>query len=80
MATYEEYLEVFCRTLEIEKENALGATPETVENWDSIKQMALVVTLEDSFDIELEPDDIMRLNSFEAGLELLRKYEVAGVS
>jgi len=80
MATYEEYLKVFCETLEIEKESALGATPKTVENWDSIKQMALVVTLEDTFDIELEPDDIMKLNSFEAGLEVLKKYGVISVS
>jgi acyl carrier protein len=80
MATYEEYLNVFCETLEIEKENAPGATPQTIANWDSIKQMALVVTLEDTFDIELEPEDIMKLNSFEAGLELLKQYGALGVS
>jgi acyl carrier protein len=80
MTTYEEYLKVFCETLEIKKEDALKATPKTIDNWDSIKQMALVVTLEDTFDIELEPNDIIKLNSFEAGLALLKEYEVISVS
>ena len=37
---------------------------EDLGNWDSLRQMDLVTSLERDFNIVLELDDIVRLNSF----------------
>ena len=40
------------------------SSPETIESWDSLKHMNLVVALEEEFDIEFNDDEILMLNSF----------------
>jgi len=39
--------------------------------------MGLVAKIEDTFDIMLETDDIIDLSSFEKGMEILAKYNIA---
>lgn len=39
-------------------------SPESIESWDSMKHMNMVVGLEEEFDIEFSDDDIMDMNSF----------------
>lgn len=48
----------------------------SVDGWDSVKQLALTTTLEDTFDIMLDAEDILELTSYTKGKEILRKYEV----
>lgn len=49
-----------------------------VSNWDSVGQMVLIANLEEAFDIEIESDDIMDINSYEAAvLILMRKYNIS---
>ena len=38
--------------------------------------MSLIACIEEAFDIMMETDDIIDLNSFEKGIELLKKYGV----
>lgn len=40
-----------------------GLTKEDVGNWDSLKQMDLVMSLENEYDIRLEIPDILRMVS-----------------
>ncbi|SHK28948.1 acyl carrier protein [Xylanibacter ruminicola] len=47
-----------------------------VEEWDSVHQLSLISLLEESFDIMLDPEDIMELVSYGKGKQLLRKYGV----
>lgn len=37
---------------------------ESIESWDSMKHMNMVVGLEEEFDIEFSDDDIVDMNSF----------------
>ena len=46
-------------------------TKEDVGNWDSLKQMDLVMSLEREFSIALEITDIIRLNSVENIIDVL---------
>ena len=46
---------------------------ETVKNWDSLKQMDLVVALEEDFSIEFNDDEIITLDSFSAIKKILGK-------
>jgi hypothetical protein len=38
--------------------------------------MGLIATLEDSFDIMLDTDDIIDFSSYARGKEILKKYDV----
>ena len=44
-----------------------------ITEWDSIGHMSLVAELEDKFDIMMEMDDIIEINSFVKGAEILEK-------
>ena len=39
-------------------------SPETVESWDSLKQMNLIVALEEEFNIEFSDEDLENLLNF----------------
>ena len=49
---------------------------ETVGEWDSVHQLGIVSHLEESFDLMLEPEDIMAIESYKIGKEILKKYEI----
>ena len=49
---------------------------DTVERWDSIGQMSLMAIIEDEFQIEFEPDEIIAFTSYQAGLDILRKHNI----
>ena len=71
----------------LEKYNAIftevfGATVEqlgndyskgTVSEWDSVHQLNIISLLEESFDLMLDPEDIMACTSYNAGKEILAK-------
>ncbi len=46
---------------------------ENVEAWDSVHQLNLA---EETFDVMLDPEDILAFTSYEAGKEILRRQEV----
>lgn len=47
-----------------------------VETWDSLKHMELVVMLEQGFSIELDIDDITKIQSIGAVFEVMRNKGV----
>ena len=53
--------------------DALGddTAPGALESWDSLAQLNLMLALEDEFAIELSPDDIERMGSLGAVIELV---------
>lgn len=77
MTNLEKYKSAFVEVFEI-KEDELGDdfTNETCGKWDSVTQMALIAALENAFDIMMDIDDIYELNSYNAGIAVLKKYEV----
>lgn len=40
------------------------ASPRTLQNWDSLKQMQLVISLEEEFGIEFNDDQVLDLLSY----------------
>ena len=76
MSNKDKLVEAFATALEIDPDSVPTADTKSVSDWDSIKQMALVVTLEDALGIELNPEDIIGLTSFENGIEIVKKYGV----
>ncbi len=41
------------------------ASPDNLDAWDSLKQMNLIIALEDEFDIELSDDQVIEMIDFE---------------
>lgn len=78
MTNIEKYNEAFVTALNItEAELGAGCTVEGMEAWDSIAHITLIGNLEDTFDIMMDADDIIQLNSYESGKEILAKYDIA---
>jgi acyl carrier protein len=77
MSNLEKYKKVFLDSFGI-KEEQLNAELEynTIPTWDSVGHMGMVAKLEETFEIEMDIDDIIDFSSYEKGFELLKKYEV----
>ena len=50
-----------------------SASPATVPTWDSLASITLVSVLEEEFAIQIEPEDIEHLLSFENSLDYMNK-------
>lgn len=76
MSNIEKYKQAFVDTFGIEVEKLDGLKYQDINEWDSVGHMNLMTVLEDTFDIEMDIDDITDFSSFTAGQEILRKYDV----
>lgn len=76
MTNLEKYIEAFNTSLDIDVSELENLEYQSVPQWDSIGHMSLIAALEDAFDIMIEVDDILALNSFETGKEIIAKYGV----
>lgn len=77
MNNREKYVNAFVEALEIEPGKAVeGLKYQAIPEWDSVGHMGLIAALEDAFDIMMDTDDIIDFDSFEKGIELLKKYGV----
>ena len=45
----------------------------TIENWDSLRHLNLIVELEDSFDKSYEPEEISEMITLDKIIEMLQK-------
>ena len=81
MENLKKYNEIFMENFEIQDESVLADNPTvlTLENWDSIAQMNLITRLEETFEIMMDPEDIVGLTSYQKGLEILSRYGVTEV-
>lgn len=77
MNNIEQLNNIFCEVFGVES-FALGAgfDNSSVEGWDSVRQLTLTSSIEDTFDIMLDPEDILGCNSYEAAKEILKKYDI----
>ena len=76
MTDYKKYVGAFEESFEVDEEQAVNLTYQSIEAWDSIGHMNLVASLEDNFDIMMDTDDIIDFDSFNKGIELLKKYDI----
>lgn len=77
MNNIEKYNEIFKEVFGIsETELSDNFSKETTEQWDSVHQLNLVTLAEDTFDIMLDPEDIMAFTSYKAGKEILKSQGV----
>lgn len=77
MSNLEKYTQIFTEVFGKDTDEVKNLHYRDIPEWDSAGHMALVASIEDAFDIMLETDDIIDFESFEKGLEILKKYNVA---
>ena len=76
MTNRAKYNKAFMDSLDVEEEQLAGLSYQDVPAWDSVGHMGLISELEDAFDIQFETDDIVDFNSYEKGIDLLKKYNI----
>jgi len=77
MTNIEKYTQAFVDAFSIDAEQAAALKFQDIPAWDSVGHMGLIAQLEEQFGIMMEPDDIVDLNSYEKGKEMLAsKYGV----
>ena len=75
MSNLEKYNQAFTETFEIGEDQLEGLKYQDITAGDSVGHMSLIAALEDAFDIMMDTDDIIDLNSYEKGKEILAKAE-----
>ena len=77
MANLEKYKSLLAEVFDTDVANVKeDFSKETVDNRDSIHQLNIIAVLEETFDVMLDPEDIVELTSYEKGIEILKKYDV----
>ena len=74
MTNLEQYNAIFVEVFGVSTDS-LGDnfSKETVSEWDSVHQLNIISLLEETFDLMLDPEDIMACTSYNAGKEILIK-------
>lgn len=77
MSNLEKLNNIFCEVFGVEP-SALneGFDKNSVEGWDSVRQLSLATSVEDEFDIMLDAEDLMEFTSYENAKVILTKYEI----
>jgi len=53
------------------------SSPETIENWDSMQHLNLVLAIEEKFGVQLDPEDIEAMTNIGAVAALVGKLQSA---
>ena len=53
------------------------SSPETIENWDSMQHLNLVLAIEEKFGVQLEPEDIEQMKNIGAVAALVERLQSA---
>ena len=77
MTNLEKLNAIFCEVFGVEA-SVLGTEfdNKTVEGWDSVRQLSLTSSVEDTFDIMLDPEDILEFTSYDNAKAILGKYDI----
>ena len=76
MTNIEKYKNAFMESFEVENNYVESLEYQSIAAWDSVGHMSLIASLEESFDIMMETDDIIDFSSYQKGIELLKKYNI----
>lgn len=77
MTNKEKYINIFKEIFGVDSSKLNDRfNKDTVSNWDSVHQLNLVNLAEETFDIMLDPEQIMDFTSFSKGIEILKSQGI----
>ncbi len=68
----DRYVEAFEEAFEVDKDQVQRFSRDNTAQWDSIGHMRLIAALEDKFEVEFEPEEMIDIISFEKGIIILK--------
>lgn len=78
MSNLEKYKKVFIESFSINEDQLNNdLVYNSIETWDSVGHMGMIASLEETFDIMLDTDDIIEFSSYNIGFEILSKYNIS---
>ena len=80
MTNKEKYVQAFVNALEVKEDVVEGLVYQGIDAWDSVGHMSLVAEIEDAFDVEIAPVELIPENfnsakSLWAMIERLKEEE-----
>jgi acyl carrier protein len=72
----DKYDKVFVKSFKIKKDKLKKLKYNSIPQWDSVGHMSMIGSLEETFNITLEMDDIIDFSSYEFGKKILKKYKI----
>ena len=72
----EKYIDAFVDNFGVEVSVVVNLEYQGISDWDSVGHMGLIAHLEEAFSIQMEMDDVIELNSFSKGKDIMIKYGV----
>jgi acyl carrier protein len=76
MTNIEKYDQVFMNLFHANKQALSTLSYQGLDTWDSIGHMKMIATLEETFDIMIEMDDILDFSSYTKGFKIVEKYGI----
>mgnify|MGYP001303108469 CR=1 FL=1 len=76
MTNEEKYIEAFKESFMVNEDVLKDLKYQDIDAWDSVGHMSLMALLEESFEIEMDIDDIIDFSSFQEGKKILSKYKI----
>ena len=78
MTNLEKLNNIFCEVFSVEATVLNDEFDKnSVEGWDSVRQLSLTSSVEDEFDIMLDAEDILEFTSYNNAKQILAKYDIA---
>lgn len=78
MTNLEKLNSIFCEVFSVEVFELGGEfNKESVDGWDSVRQLSLTSSVEDEFDIMLDAEDILDFTSYDNAKLILAKYDIS---
>ena len=76
MSNSEKYSKIFVKMFSVDKSKLKKLKYQSVPQWDSVAHMSMIASLEETFKITMDIDDIVDFSSFEKGKKMLKKYKI----
>ena len=77
MSNISKFKTAFTNALMIDEDKIVDSLKyQSIPEWDSVSHMILITELEDAFDISIDTDDVIDMNSVAKAKEILAKYEI----
>ena len=76
MNNSEKYSKIFIKIFSIKKDKLKNLKYQSVPQWDSVGHMSMIGSLEETFKITMDIDEIVDFSSYEKGKKILKKYKV----
>lgn len=76
MNNREKYVATFTSMFLVDESVLPDLKYQDIAAWDSVGHMALITALEETFNIEMDIDDVIEFSSFEYGRTILAKYNI----